>query len=66
MLVAVSYDITDNARRSRVSTLLKNFGDRVQRSVFECLLEPPQIERLAAGVAKLIEPEEDSVRVYEL
>jgi len=36
---AVVYDITSNAERARVSKLLKGFGFRVQKSVFECRLD---------------------------
>ncbi len=35
---AVVYDITSNRERSRVDKLLKGFGFRVQKSVFECRL----------------------------
>jgi CRISPR-associated protein Cas2 len=40
MFIVVSYDISHDRRRARLSRELKNFGTRVQYSVFECVLEP--------------------------
>ena len=39
-LIVVSYDIPDDRRRLRLANTLKDFGIRVQYSVFECRLEP--------------------------
>lgn len=66
MLILVSYDIPSDRRRTKLAHVLKDFGERVQYSVFECRLEEQQIERLRARVARLIEPGEDSVRFYRL
>ena len=66
MLILVSYDIPDDRRRTRLAHLLKDFGARVQYSVFECHLTPEQTDRLRTRVAGLIAPEEDSVRFYRL
>ena len=49
MLIAVAYDIPDDRRRTKLSEHLENFGRRVQLSVFECLLEEKQVERMKAG-----------------
>ena len=66
MLIAVAYDVRDDKRRTRLSDALQNYGKRVQLSVFECLLEEPQVERLRMTVAKIIATEEDTVRIYRL
>lgn len=66
MLVIVSYDIRDDKRRSKVAHALQNFGRRVQLSVFECLLEEAQVERLRKALGRIIDEEEDSVRFYRL
>jgi CRISPR-associated protein Cas2 len=66
MFYAISYDIRDDRRRLRVAKLLTNFGERVQYSVFEANLEPGEWERLRAGLESLVDPEEDSVRMYPL
>ena len=66
MLIAVAYDVRDDKRRGKLSDALQNYGKRVQLSVFECLLEEAQIERLRRTVARIIAAEEDSVRIYRL
>jgi len=66
VLILVSYDIPDDRRRTRLAHALKDFGQRVQYSVFECLLEEEQVVRLRERVAKLTDPTEDSVRIYRL
>jgi CRISPR-associated protein Cas2 len=66
VLVVVSYDVTDNRRRTKLAHALKDFGERVQLSVFECRLDEKQVAKLRARVARLIKPEEDSVRIYRL
>lgn len=66
MLYVVSYDIADDARRGRVHAALRNFGTRVQYSVFECDLAPGQVEELQGRVARLVRADEDNVRYYRL
>lgn len=66
MLILVSYDIPDDRRRTRLAHILKDFGTRVQYSVFECRLTEEQVARLQARVVALIAPKEDSVRFYRL
>ena len=46
MFVIISYDITDDKRRSRIFKALKNFGQWMQYSVFECDLEKMQFLKL--------------------
>jgi CRISPR/Cas system-associated endoribonuclease Cas2 len=45
-LIVVSYDIPDDRRRLRLAHALKDFGVRVQYSVFECHLEPDGLDSL--------------------
>lgn len=66
MFTVVSYDIVDNRRRYRLAKVLKNFGHRVQKSVFECDLDDRQFLKMKKQVEKLIDREEDSVRYYFL
>lgn len=63
-LIVVSYDIPDDRRRLRLANTLKDFGLRVQYSVFECRLDPEDLERLRQRLGKLVDPEADSVRLY--
>ncbi len=62
----VSYDIVDDRRRHRVAEALKDFGVRVQKSVFECLLDDARRQRLEARLAKLIDRKTDTVLIYFL
>jgi|GEM_PF-175375 len=64
--VVVSYDIPQDRRRGRVCKLLKDYGERVQYSVFECLLRPDELKRLRERLKPLLVPEEDDVRFYRL
>lgn len=66
MYVAVTYDISDDRRRTKLHKRLKDFGVPVQYSVFECDLEPSDVRALKATVAKVIKPQEDHVRYYHL
>ncbi len=62
----VTYDIPCNKRRKKVSDLLEGYGQRVQYSVFECVLTKSQYEELRFRLKKKIKTEEDSVRVYPI
>ncbi len=71
MMVLVSYDVatTDagGARRlRRVAKACQNFGQRVQFSVFECVVDPAQWERLKHQLEGLIDADKDSLRFYYL
>lgn len=66
MLILVSYDIPDDRRRTQLAHTLKDFGERVQYSVFECRLTDDQLDHLRSRMAKLVDPAEDSVRLYRL
>lgn len=64
MFFVVIYDIVDDKRRNKILNELKNFGTRVQYSVFECDLERNQITELRAALGKMICEKRDSVRYY--
>lgn len=67
MYLVVSYDIRDDRRRNRVHKTLKNFGERIQFSVFECSLSKEQVLRMQHALKRIIKEEEyDSVRFYFL
>lgn len=66
MLIVVSYDVSNDRRRTRLAHNLKDFGQRVQYSVFECRLDLEALDRLRQRIEKLIDPLEDSVRIYRL
>lgn len=62
----VCYDIPDDKRRLKVAKCLDGYGDRVQFSVFEALLDQGLITRLTGSLMELIDEEEDSIRIYAL
>jgi CRISPR-associated protein Cas2 len=62
----ISYDIPHDRRRARLATLLEGYGERVQYSVFECLLTKSQLKALRRRMLPLLELGEDSVRFYFL
>ena len=66
MFWVVSYDISDDKRRTHVCATLKNYGTRVQCSVFECELVPRQLTKLRAELERLIDAKEDGLRFYRL
>ncbi len=66
MFYSICYDIKDDSRRSRIAKALKDFGERVQFSVFEANLDPEQLERLKRRVSECLDLEEDTLRIYPL
>ncbi len=71
MLVLITYDVsTQNAAgKSRLRKVAKecvNYGQRVQNSVFECILDASQLLLLKDRLVSLINPNEDSLRFYYL
>jgi CRISPR-associated protein Cas2 len=71
MMVLISYDVamTDKAgarRLRRVAKACKDYGQRVQYSVFECVLDPAQWVKLRARLVSEIDEEQDSLRFYFL
>lgn len=71
MFVIVSYDVaTDEGkgqrRLRRVAKACKDYGQRVQYSVFECIVDPAQWAVLKERLISEIDPEKDSLRFYYL
>ena len=66
MFFIISYDISDDRRRTKIHNILKSYGQAVQFSVIEVDLTDKQYAKLRSRLNKLIKPEEDSVRFYSL
>ncbi len=62
----LTYDIVDDKRRIKIAKIMESMGDRVQYSVFEAYLTPPELQKLLKRVGKVMMTKEDSVRVYFL
>lgn len=71
MLVMVSYDVSTTTpagrrRLRRVAKVCLSHGQRVQNSVFECLVDPAQWTVLRQKLMAEYEPQTDSLRFYFL
>lgn len=71
MLTVIAYDVDTTtpvgARRLRkVAKCCVNYGQRVQNSVFECLADPATMVQVKRELLKIIDPEKDSLRFYNL
>ena len=71
MWIIVAYDVrTDEAkgrkRLRRVAQVCKDFGQRVQKSVFECQVNEMKYEELRRRLLREIDDEEDNLRLYRL
>ncbi len=71
MFVLVTYDVKTSdpggkRRLRRVAKVCKDYGQRVQFSVFECIVDPAQWTMLRQRLTGEIEEESDSLRFYFL
>ncbi len=71
MMVLITYDVNTEteAGKKRLRKVAKqciNYGQRVQNSVFECILEPAMLKQLQNKLEKIIDMKVDSVRYYNL
>ncbi|MCR4434910.1 MAG: CRISPR-associated endonuclease Cas2 [Clostridiales bacterium] len=71
MMVLITYDVnvTTVAGKTRLRKVAKqcvNYGQRVQNSVFECLVDPTQFAELKHRLESIADPKTDSLRYYFL
>lgn len=71
MMVLITYDVSTESeggkkRLRKVAKVCQNYGQRVQNSVFECILDPTIFKELKIKIEKIIDPERDSLRYYYL
>jgi CRISPR-associated protein Cas2 len=62
--IIASYDIRDPKRLAKVAKIMKDYGERVLKSVFECNLNDEQFRSIHKRVEAIIDHMEDSVRYY--
>ena len=67
MLVLIAYDVNTEtpqgrARLRKVAKQCVNYGQRVQNSLFECILDAAQLKKVQNLLLQLIDPEKDSLR----
>ncbi len=71
MLYILAYDVSTETRAGRkrlrkMAKICENYGQRVQKSVFEFQIEEKQFLRLKKEVLKLINQDKDAVRIYKI
>ncbi|PEK59718.1 CRISPR-associated endonuclease Cas2 [Bacillus pseudomycoides] len=71
MLVLITYDVSTvsgagRKRLRKVSKVCQNYGQRVQNSVFECVVDATQFATLKMELIKTIDESKDSLRFYQL
>lgn len=71
MMVLITYDVsveTPEGRRRlrRIAKVCEDYGQRVQNSVFECLVEPAAWVQMKTQLEDEFDPGQDSLRYYFL
>jgi CRISPR-associated protein Cas2 len=71
MMVLITYDVnteTEAGKRRllKVAKACQDYGQRVQKSVFECIIDAAQLRQLQARLERIIDVETDSIRYYYL
>lgn len=71
MYILITYDVqTETAagqrRLRRVARLCQDYGQRVQNSVFECILSEVQLAELKNKLLNVMDTQNDSIRIYFL
>jgi len=71
MLMLITYDVnteTENGKRRlrKVAKICTNYGQRVQNSVFECVMDAAKVREVKAILEGIIDKEKDSLRFYNL
>ena len=71
MMVLICYDVatgkpSGQKRLTKIARTCKNYGQRVQNSVFECNLDPARWQQLKSKLFDIYKPEQDSLRFYFL
>ena len=71
MMVLITYDVNTETeagkkRLRKVAKKCQDYGQRVQNSVFECIIDPARLKVLQSALEKIIDPKVDSLRYYYL
>ncbi|MFM1652543.1 CRISPR-associated endonuclease Cas2 [Brevibacillus sp. B_LB10_24] len=71
MLVLITYDVSTmnsegQKRLRKVSKICQDYGQRVQNSVFECIVDTTQFAVLKMKLLDVIDQNQDSLRFYQL
>lgn len=71
MMILITYDVdysekSGAARLRKVARVCSDYGVRVQKSVFEMVINNAQLEEIKLKISKIIDKECDSIRIYHL
>lgn len=70
MYVLIAYDVAvsedGQSRLRKVARICKNYGHRVQNSLFECMVDPAQFAFMKHELERIIDPLNDSIIFYHL
>ena len=71
MMVLITYDVSTETeagkkRLRKVAKKCQDYGQRVQNSVFECIIDPARLKMLQSALEGIIDPKSDSLRYYYL
>ena len=71
MMVLITYDVSTidkngEKRLRKISKECVNYGQRVQNSVFECVLDNAQLKKLQHKLLLIMDKEKDSLRFYNI
>lgn len=64
--ILIIYDIVNNKKRTAFAKKMNGYGFRVQKSAFEALISESLYRKLLTEIPRMINQEEDSVRVYKM
>ena len=71
MFVLITYDVSTQSvggkrRLRKVAKICENYGQRVQNSVFECVVDSVLLQKIKKEINQVIDKNEDSIRYYNL
>lgn len=62
----IAYDIVDDRNRNRIASFLEKHGQRVNYSVFECMLTDSQFEKVKKQIEKWMDTDDDRIVYYPI
>jgi len=66
MNMIIAYDISDPKRLSQIAKLMLDYGERVQKSIFEAQVTGPVFREMKRRVEEIIDPAADGVKYFPL
>ncbi len=66
MMLVVAYDIASDDARAKSSAVLAGWGDRIQKSVYQCQVDSDEFEEIVERIEALIDPSTDVVQFFRL